>query len=125
VKRQKRRCLEASQRQFLRSRSASAIDFDDGQREKCVELWNRFLSICPARRIVCIGINTASQFLKHMNADKVRWFSRRTRHPRANAVLAMATIANRRYRIAAVPHLSRFNVANDLHLAHAIKKHFR
>lgn len=109
---------------FLRSVEASRIQSNNKIESATVEIWKRFLSCCPARRIICIGVKTANDFLKNIGAEEIRCVRSKTRHPLASAALISANIHGRKYQIAAVPHLSRFGVGNDSHLIRRIKRHF-
>lgn len=108
---------------FYRSRKASDLKLSNFL-EYCHPVWQEMLRQCPARNILCIGVSTASEFVKMMKADEILRLSVPTIHPRANALLAAVAIGPRQYRIAAVPHLSRFNVLPDPKLIRRIKRHF-
>lgn len=109
---------------FFRSREASTLNCDHKRQKTCLAVWGEFLSYSPARRIICIGCGTAWQFLKGIGAEDDHWEQVRTCHPRANAELINAKIQGRHYKIAAIPHLSRFSVAADRQLIRAVKRHF-
>lgn len=108
---------------FRRSRDASTLTRNEDFNKACSEVWGDFLKVSPARSIICIGVSTAWAFLKQMRATVTDRKLLRTSHPRANAQLITATIEGHQYRIAAVPHLSRFAVSQDLQLVEQIRTH--
>jgi hypothetical protein len=110
---------------FLRSRDAATIRHDPNVKKATMEIWKKFLACSPARRIIVIGVGTAREFLAELGAEQVSEKSFQTCHPRAAAVLISARMQKREYKIAAIPHLSRFSVAKDQNLIRAIKRHFK
>lgn len=106
---------------FRRSRDASALTMDAAFSNACSAVWRDFLKVSPARSIICIGVSTAWAFLKQMRASVTERNLLRTSHPRAKAQLIAATIEGNQYRIAAVPHLSRFAVSDDMQLVEEIR----
>jgi hypothetical protein len=110
---------------FQRSRDASKLRRCRALDKACIGIWNELLTRSTARRIICIGVKTARDFLEQIEAKEIQEKTSRTCHPRAVAVLANARIQGKAYKIAAIPHLSRFSVANDPHLIRVIKRHFK
>jgi DNA mismatch endonuclease, patch repair protein len=108
---------------FPRSCEASGLRPDDHLQQATREVWTCFLARCPARKIHCIGVNTAKRFLRLMEATEVRPRLIDTIHPRARVFLASPKIASKTYRIAAIPHLSRFDVASKSNLPRKLAKH--
>jgi hypothetical protein len=119
------RTLFASNLWFLRSSNASRLRCDSGAKQSCIRVWQKFLASSPARRILFVGIRTCDEFLEWIGATKGVSKQIPTSHPRASARLVIATIRKNEYRIAVLPHLSRFSVASDAGMIRQIRRHLR
>lgn len=110
---------------FVRSRSIQELKKEPKVVDACAGIWRKFLSKCPARRILCIGVETGADFKELLGATESRSDSIPTRHGRVKAYLLTLAIGDNEYLMAVLPHLSRFAVQDDPKLISAIRKHFR
>ena len=108
---------------FFRSQEAASLA--DRDKKPSRPIWQKFLESSGAKNIICIGIKTATEFLRIMGAAEIEQIPIRTCHPRARAILLNATIERSQYKIVAIPHLSRFKVQDDRRLIRRIARHIK